>query len=335
MRSVQDFTDAIQEEDSPSLGEQVLLGGINLLLGAAFGGIGTVLKSVASRALRPALRGVTQATMGTAVDSSELRGTLRSSVNSIIDKLVEAGQEKVQAAVSQAWSNGGADAPNPIQQFRQTQMQALETIAREQVRTMNIEMARLIGTEGEEDEWEVADALYASFQQSLQQVYNQQYNKMTDSWFRMQTQSIGLGARPGVLNIELKTRYPHQGRFEISGGNLLGSGANESIRNRLANRPLEEISIPKVIRMNGSMGYGILDCDWWITVTGEMSSSQMVTRLAGNRWGLPWLAAYQLSLSDLDRGDERNSLENQMAGAREVWNAIKTQTCHEIGSSSW
>jgi hypothetical protein len=354
MRAVEDFTDAAAEQDQPSMGEQLLLGGINLLLNAALGGVGTALKAVATKALRPALKAATRATMGTAVESSAVRSTIRTSVSQIIDKMVDAGKDKLQSAVADAWRNVGVSAPTPLLQFRQTQMQALETIAREQVRVMNMQLAALRNTEGEEDEWEAANALYESFQQSLAQVYDQQYNKMTDIWFTMQVQSIGLGARPGVLQISLADRYPDKGSFRITGGNLLGSGANESIRSRLAGRPLKEIAIPKVIRMNGSMGYGILDCIWDIEVTGQkppsayptisapaskveklMAGPQRVAAWNGNKWGLPWLAAFNLGLNDLDSDDSRNTLENQAAGALKVWDAIKDLTPSSIGSSSW
>jgi hypothetical protein len=354
MRAVQDFTDAAGVADQPSLGEQVLIGGVNLLLGAALGGIGTAMKAIAARAIRPVLRQGTRATMGTAVDSADFRSATRASVNSIIDKMVEAGKGKISNAVRDAWQSGGSAAPTALLQFRVTQMEALEGIARQQISAMNAELARLRSTEGEDDEWEAADTLYASFRQALDTAYNEQYNKMTDIWVTLQTQTIGLGARPGVLQIRLTRRYPHEGGLRIEAGNLYRSGVNDSIRSRLARRPLQEIAIPKVIRMNGKMGWGIQDCDWHITATGTEAPSsgpayrapqsslerltagpQGVDAYTGNRWGLPWLAAHHLGLNDLGRRDQRNSSANRAAGARAVWDAVKDLTPGSIGNSGW
>ena len=341
--AVRNFSDYAQLEDPPSVGEEILLGAINLLLGAALGGIGSVLKSVVARALRPALVGATGLARASGIESSTVRSGIRDSADAIIDKIVDVGKERVGSAVREAWSAGGGAQETAILRFRETQLHALNSIGQSQVRAMIAELARLRATEGEDDEWEAADALYSSFQQSLEAVYDQQFNRMTDAWFNMQVQTVGLGPRAGVLQVELDRRYPHEGSFFISGGSLAGSGSNEQIRERLARRPLSEIEMPKVISMNGQMGYGILDCSWYIEITGEerteqdtisapassggaqrfTAGPQQVQAFGGNRWGFPWLAAFHLGLEDLDRDDERNSSANQGAGARAVWNAIK------------
>ena len=353
--AVHTFTEAIKNEDPPSITDQILIGGINLLLNAALGGIATVLKSVALRALRPALRTATRGTMGTAVDSSQVRRVMRSSVTQIIDSMKDAGKARISSAVSAAWRGAANTSENRALQFRETQMSALDDIARAQTQAMNSGLSRLRSTEGEDDEWGVANALYESFQQSISSAYAEQFNKMTDLWFTMQTQSIGLGARPGVLQIELYDRYPHQGNFRVESANLLGEGSVSTVRNRLAQRKLKDIAIPKVIRMNGSMGYGILDCKWYIDVTGMrprsrgpsisapssgtsalMAGPQRVTNVRQNsRWGLAWLAAFNLGLNDLDNGDRRNSATNQVRGAFKVWDEIKNMTPNSIGASTW
>ena len=51
----------------------------------------------------------------------------------------------------------------------------------------------------------------------------------------------------------------HKGRLKIKGGNILGSGSNDKVRSWVAKRPLGEVAIPKVITMNGSLGWGWLD----------------------------------------------------------------------------
>jgi hypothetical protein len=220
---------------------------------------------------------------------------------------------------------------------------------------MNQELARLLATEGENDEWEAGDALYRSFQGSLDRVYNEQFNKMTDTWFAMQTRTVGGGARPGVLRITLGRRYPDQGSFRVQSANLLGSGSESEIRNRLGRRTLRDISIPKFIQMNGQMGWGIWDCNWSIRVTGAEPPSeyptisaprtslerltagrQRVVGYSGHRaWGWPWLAAFHLGIHDLDDDDSRNTDANRSAGAREVWDAIRDLTPGSIESSTW
>ena len=340
----------------PDIGEQIMIGMIELALGAALGGLGTVLKSAVRSAMRPALARASVGLMGSAVDSSEFRSAARSSADAIVDKMITAGKAKVSAAVTTAWSGGGSAGANAILQFKETQLLALNEIGQEQSSTMNRELAALSATENPDDEWLDADALYQSFNSSLSNAYNEQFNKMNDVWFANQVQSIGLGTRAGVLQIELNSRYPDSGSFSISGGNLVGSGAgSDDIRQRLAQRPLSSIGMPKVIRMNGSMGYGIMDCMWNMNVTGEVNSSgpsisapstgnmadalmegpQTIQSISGNRWGIPWLAAYHLGLNDLDGDDERNTRANQHAGARTIWNEIKNMNIGTIGNSSW
>ncbi|HFE32024.1 MAG TPA: DUF4157 domain-containing protein [Gammaproteobacteria bacterium] len=355
-QAVNDFTDAVQVDDPPSVSEQILIGAINLALGAALGSIGTTLKAIGRRALRPALLAATRATFNTAVDSSQVRSSMRSSLDSAIDAMTAAGKSKISTAVTASFNGSAGDAPTPALKFRAAQEHALTEIGRAQTRAIHMHLSELFETEGTEDEWAVMNALYSAFQEGLSSAYDSQYNKMTDVWFAMQTTSIGLGARPGVLQIELASRYPHKGSFRISDGNLVGEGSNSTIRSRLSGRPLKEIGIPKIIRMNGSMGYGILDIMWNITVTGEerrssqpafrapdtrtraeflMATEQHVTRIGGNRWGPAWLAAYHLGLSDLDTDDPRNNDENQARGALSVWNEVKDMQPGSIGNSTW
>ena len=178
-----------------------------------------------------------------------------------------------------------------------------------------------------------------------------------DVWFTNQIASVGMGARNGVLQIELASRYPNASTFSIDGGNIVGSASEvDLIRSRLAGRPLKEINIPKVIRMNGSMGHGFMDCNWNITVTGEGADypriespaprrtnyermnevPQHVVGIAGHpSFGLPWLAAYYLGLSDLSRDDPRNTNANQSEGARAIWAAIKEMVPGTVGNSPW
>lgn len=101
-------------------------------------------------------------------------------------------------------------------------------------------------------------------------------------------------------------------------------------------------------------GYGILDCDWYVNVTGaELPSSiptisaprgrtesllagpQQVQSWGGNRWGSTWLAAFHLGLQDLDNDDARNTAANQQRGAEAVWNAVKGMRPGSVGDSSW
>ena len=331
--AVSDFCGHAGNPDPPSVTEQILIAGINIVLGAALPGVGTALKAVAQGVVRASLRGT---------------------VNSIIDSMVDSGKGAAQGAVTTAWAQGGGSQASRLLQFAETQRRALESIAQVQVRAMLRELARLRSSAGEEDEWEAADALNQAFQRSLRQAYDQQFNKVTDTWFTMQVTSVGPGARPGVLQITLNRRYPHQGQFSIAGGNLVGGGATEEIRRRLAARPLEEIGIPKVIRMNGQMGYGVMDCAWHIQVTGEappssqpafrapassldmLAGPQRVVGYGGHQTlGWPWLAAFRLRLEDLASDDPRNTAANRSAGAEEVWQAVKDLTPGRVGNSSW
>jgi len=175
-------------------------------------------------------------------------------------------------------------------------------------------------------------------------------DKITDVWFTNQVESIGLGARPGVLQIELASDYPYNKKLKIQGGNIVGEGSDiDLMRERLANRPLKEITIPKVIRMNGNMGWGLADCFWNINVTGQdktvhtkskyqayTATEQHVVSYAGHpTFGYPWLAAFHFGLNDLSSKDSRNTATNRWAGAHEIWDAIKDSKIGSIGNSSW
>jgi hypothetical protein len=331
--AVTDFLRYARISDQPSLAEQILINAINIVLGAVIPGVGSVIKSAAQSMVRQSLRGA---------------------VGSIVDSMVDAGKGAAQGAVTSAWSETAGEG-TPVVQFAETQRRALETIAQRQIASMNQELARLLSTEGENDEWEAGDALYQSFQRSLDNAYDEQFNKMTDTWFTMQTRTIGGGARPGVLRITLERRYPDQGSFRIDSANLLGSGSVVEIRRRLAQRALQDITIPKFIQMNGRMGMGIMDCNWSIQVAGTEAPSsrptlsaprtrlegltagpQRLTGYGGHRsWGWPWLAAFHLNLHDLDNDDPRNTDANRSSGAREVWEGIKNLSPGSIGASTW
>jgi len=331
--AVTDFLRYAQVPDQPSLAEQVIINGINIALGAVIPGVGSIIKSAAQSLVRESLRGA---------------------MGSIVDSMVDAGKGALQGAVTNAWSQT-AGVGTAIVQYAETQRRALEEVAQSQISSMNRELARLLSTEGDTDEWEAGNALYESFKQSLTSAYNEQFNKMTDIWFTMQNQTVGGGARPGVLRITLTRQYPNQRNLRVESANLLGSGSVSEIRRRLGQRRLQDIAIPKYIEMNGQMGMGIMDCAWNINVTGQeppsshptisaphtrleslMAGAQRVTGYGGHRTlGWPWLAAYHLNIEDLGSDDSRNSDANRSAGATEIWNAIKNLTPGTIDASSW
>ena len=333
--AVQDFARYAAATDQPSVAQQVLIGVINLVLRAVIRGVGSAMKAIAQTAVRQALR---------------------NSVGAMVDSMVDAGKNRAQQAVRDAWDTQGASEATRLAQFVETQRRGLESIGQHHAEHMNQRLAGLRST-NEDDAWAAANALYQAFGQSLQTAaYNVQFNKMTDIWFTMQTGTVGTGARHGVLQIMLERRYPNSGMFRISGGNLLGSGATQRIRSRMARRPLREITIPKVVLMNGQMGYGIMDCNWQIHVTGQelpsanptirapetrsrtelfMAVPQHVVDIRGHAYyGLPWLAAYHLGLDDLSSSDPRNSSANRAAGSRAIWAAVENLTPGTIGSSS-
>lgn len=347
--AVRNFSDFAAEKDQPSLGEELILGAINMILGYAMGGIGTALKAVASKAMGAVTAGAAKPSAG-----KEEGAKPAISVDGIIDKMVDKGKDKLKDSIKSAYSAGGGSQPTTLLKFKETQLQTLSSIAQEQILTMTSQLGQLRGTPGEEDEWRAANALFEAFSQNLGYAYQEQFNRMTDTWFTLQVQTIGPGVRPGVLRVYLADRYPHEGTFRVKGGDITGSGSNETIRSRLAERSLTSIKIPKVISMNGSMGHGIMDCEWYIKVTGGepasasptisaptskleglMGGTQHVVSYGGNRYGFPWLAAYHLKLKDLDGDDARNSDANQNAGANEIWDGIKNLTPGSIGSSEW
>jgi hypothetical protein len=351
--AVRHFTQFASAQQTPPMEEQIIIGAINMILGAVTGGVGTALKAVAASVLGPALRAVTRVTTGTAVEPAQATGAINASATSIIDGMTDAGKAKVRDAVTSAWGSGGGNQASVLLKFQETQLRALDIIAQEQMAVMLNNLGHLHATPGEEDEWRAANALNEAFRGSLDRAYNEQFNQITDTWFTMQVQTIGPGARPGNLRIALADRYPNRGSFSVTGGNLVGGGSVEEIRSRIAGRALKDIAMPKVIQMNGSMGHGILDCTWYIEVTGAelpseapavsaptslteslMAGPQQVTGMGGNRWGLPWLAAHHLGLSDLAGDDPRNSSDNQSEGARRVWDAIKDMTPGTVGNSS-
>ncbi len=156
-------------------------------------------------------------------------------------------------------------------------------------------------------------------------------NNLADEWFSNQAVSIGLGARAGVLQIELADQFPDTKMFRIVGGEIVGKGADvELLRQSLANRELKSIDVPKVIRMNGNMGLGMMPCYWHIKVD---VSPQRVTYNGHPTQGIPWLAAFHLGLRDLESDDPRNTVANQTAGAQTVWEQVKNLKIDTIGNT--
>ncbi len=347
--AVRNFCDFAAEKDQPSLAEEMILGAINMILGYAMGGLGTAFKSVAAKVLSAA--GVKAAAPAAGTEGAAKPAI---SVDGIIDKMIDKGKEKLKDSVKSAYQGGGGSQPTTLTKFKETELQALSSIAQEQILTLTSLLGQLRATPGEEDEWMAVNALFEAFSQNLTYAYQESFNRMTDTWFTMQVGSIGPGVRQGVLRVYLTDRYPDKGGFSVKGGDITGSGSNENIRSRLGARNLKNIRIPKVISMDGSMGSGILDCSWYLKVTGGgrpssqptisaptsgverlMSGSQDVVGYGGNKDGFAWLAAYHLKLQDLDTDDARNTQDNQDAGASEVWEAIKNLTPGTLGASTW
>jgi hypothetical protein len=89
--AVTDFVRYARIPDQPSLAEQVLINGINIVLGAVIPGVGGIIKTAAQSMVRDSLRGA---------------------VGSIVDGMVDVGKGAAQGAVTSAWSQTGGGYTN-------------------------------------------------------------------------------------------------------------------------------------------------------------------------------------------------------------------------------
>jgi hypothetical protein len=336
--AVSEFAEAIPVEDAPTFTETVLKAAITAAPMGALGGIG----SVVGAAIVP---GVSRSAVGATARSAAVAGTISNpaaadlgtaavmAARAILAQAVDEGQSRVVSGISSRFAAHN-EMPTSIQTFAATQRDLLDDIAQ----TQGAAMRRMLSAQPEATKWETLEALHDAIQAQRDQVEAIQWAKMTDEWFSMQTSGgIGAGARPGVLQIELDDAYPnHRGRFHITSANLLGHGSNEAVRATIARRKIEDIGMPMYIHMSGSMGHGVLDCDWGMRIAHDGGAPDSVTY---NRWGDDWLAARALRRSDLDGDDPAVNDENIQAGADDVWQHIKGRTIASLGgtidASTW
>lgn len=340
--------------DPPGMTEQILLGAIEVALSAAVARVGKGLidrisPSVDRAAALVALRGVAEA--GAASTAPELAAGARRVALDVLDETVKAGQRTARANAGRAM--GTASAATALAKYAQAQMSTLNDVGDAQGEQLLLRLART----PEQSKWIVAQALYDELDQQLDHAYEAQRDKMTDAWFTMQVRSTTTGNSPGMLEVRLQNAYANQRRLRVASANLLGAGSNETVRGWVANRKLEEVGIPKLIRMNsGSLGMGVLDHAWRFSVYSPPApsagpqlwgagspppmyrymaegSTPAPQTLGGNRWGPTWLAAYHLGLQDLDRGSRQDTAENQAAGVRDVWDRIKSSSISQLGGS--
>ncbi len=353
--AVNDFADAVQREDQPDWTEAIAIAALESALSLALGGIGGAIKARLGRTVRAAaLAGMINAEVSGAAPA-EIIGAAGLRANQYISAVVDEGKSHVTSFISSG-VRGNLVGP-PAEQFRSSNLDTLNSVAQRQGDTLIQRLARA----PEAQRWVVAEGLYEAFGESLDDAYQQQIDAMTDNWFTTQTRTVGGGARQGVLRIDLTDTYAnHQGQLQADGANLLGAGVNDTTRGWLQDRPLEEISIPKYVKMNGKLGYGINDCVYGIRVFGarpqsrgptvsaarsgpaylhDMDRTQRPQSITTNRWGGAWLAAYHLRLQDLDNDDPRLTDDAVSQGVTKVWNAIKRRSIAglgaEFGSSSW
>ncbi|MCM3659838.1 hypothetical protein M3148_02330 [Georgenia satyanarayanai] len=340
----------------PSFTEDVVVGALETALGLALGGVGGAITSRLGRTIRAAaLAGAIQGEVSGRAPA-ELAVAAGILAQKYVSQIVEHGQGKVKTYVSSA-VRGNLPQATPLAQFGRGQQDTLNEVSITQGELL---LERIANAPAEE-RWIVAQGLYDALRESLNAAYLAQRDSMTDVWFTSQVTSVGLGARPGVLNIELEDVYAdHSGPLRITGGNLLGAGNNDAVRGWVAGRPLEDIGIPKVITMNGSLGWGVLDCIFTIKLWSPQAPAtgptigpatpsplrlymaggpQEVTEVGGNRWGPTWLAAYHHGLQDLDNDDDRVTRDAVWAGARKVWDNVKgrsvTSFSSSVDASSW
>lgn len=352
------FRRGLDARHVPDWREQAVIGILNLALGAVVGSVGQIITATGGRvaaALGTYAATRAEGTMGT--DNALDAGVgIETAINNAVTSMVTAGTAAVTSSVTTAVQGvqiSGAVTPD---QFQDANLRALEDIYVQASSGLNQGVAHFMSQP--DLCWWLLDGLFGALRQELQRCEDIQFNKLTDVWMANQATTIGLGTRAGVLQIELASAYPDARSFSVRSANIVGSGApDETIRRELGRRQLKEIGVPKVIRMNGSMGYGIMDCNWNIEVHGGApatsgpsissgSSSPAERYLATGTqsihgvnqvgpYGFAWLAAHQLGLRDLDNDDSRRSSSNVNAGARDVWNVIKELTPGTIGNSNW
>lgn len=343
------------EQELP-LSEQLLLGALEFVLGAALKGIGKLVTqgvaSVASRVARvPVLAGAIAGSTAGSVTVEDIVA-IGEAAEASIGAAVEAGAEQVTSSVRSSWSRVSSTTAGSLAQFGETQLAALNAIGVSQSQRLRRQLANL----PEAVRWGAAQTVHDLLEGALDRVYDEQWNTMTDTWFSLQTKSVGIGARPGVLQIELENAYAGGSGYSVSSANLLGAGSTEPVRQVLGRRTIGSIGIPRVIRMpSGSLGWGWLDHDWQLHVFGAEGASAgpelrapvnpdapfltdrpgTVQRISGNRWGPTWLAAHALGLTDLDREDPRVTSDAIWRGAEAMWAVVRNLTPGSIGNSSW
>jgi hypothetical protein len=358
------FEQEAEAQDKSSLAESIVVFAVETALGMALGGIGGAVTGVLSRTIDAAAGAKAQhgkaSTAGIAAAAAIV-------AKETVKKLVEAGKTMATAHVKSTLAGGLGPARTPLLQFGRVNRDALNRIAIAQGREIQQQLAKA----PEAQKWIVAQGLYDAFQDNLETAHQVQLNSMTDAWFTSQVRSVPGGARGsmlgvlpphgGVLKVELESIYGnHAGPLKVQAGNLLGSGSSDTVRTWIAERTLDEVRIPKEIRMTGSLGRGILPHKYWIkvwapqrTTAGPAISAanpdplsafmgggeQRVVGVDSNHDGETWLAAYHLGLQDLDRDDERVTAENVLAGARKVWDNIKSRSLSSmgatVGNSEW
>ncbi|QGH68789.1 hypothetical protein [Pseudactinotalea sp. HY158] len=342
--------------DPPSLAESLIVGALETALGLALGGIGTAIINRLGGTIRAAvLAGAIQGE-ATGTVPAEVVGAAGRLAQEFVTATVDAGKSTVTSYVSSS-VRGRLPQATPLAQFGRGQMATLNEVSIAQGEQM---LERLANAPAPE-RWVAAQGIYDALQASLRSAYVTQRDAMTDTWLTAQVRHVGGGAEPGVLNVTLTDVYAdHRGPLRIDSANLLGAGANATVRGWVADRPLEDVGIPKVVTMNGSLGAGILDCIFTLRLwsapppaTGPSIRSATpdplaaylaggpatLQRLSNNRWGDDWLAAYHLGLQDIDGDDPRVSAENIVAGAHKVWDNIKGASISarggSVGASSW
>lgn len=309
---------------APQIADQVMSVVMGVVLDAALGKVGDLVKSgMESRDWAESIRRVVNASVSTA-------------------------KSKVSKAVEDAIS-GQAPLGTSLATFAARQLRALNDLGEQQYRATKRTLLR----EPERYRWEVAKDLYDQLDANAAAAEQVQWNECTDAWFTQQT-SWSYGRNdPGHLNIFLEDAYPagSNSRLRAAQATLAGSGSNQGVWSSLQDRPLGEIGIPKVIRMpDGSMGAGVLSCEFHIRVHGGSrvrgpavlapgtptqtysGGDQRPQNLRNNRWGDDWLAAKALGLRDID-GDDPRVDANVVRGAQMVWDELKNKSVRDLGAS--
>ena len=389
LQAIDDFVFEIRQQDPPPMAEIILEEAIGVLVGSAVTSIGNLIKSkIISRIPNPRQRDVivgdlepelsesidvpdrvriehnqqAQEINGQLVEQAgiqsenvlQARGEIRRNTSSeIMDQMVRQARSGSTGYVAQAFASSTSG--NVPERFGSVQKRALRSAAQEQISTLRSELAAFRSTSDPDDEWVRANELYQGFRDTIDQAYDIQFNKMTDLWFLLQTQSIGAGDRAGVIGLQLDGISPN-GNIVIDDAWIVGQGNNAEIRNRLSRRTLNDIAIPKVIQMHGSFEESWASPFFTINIYGRTARSsgpsfqapatqgrfarealdngQRINGVSVNRWGDAWLAAHYLNLGDLDPSDERVNSNNVARGALKVWNAIKNHRPPSLGTSN-